>query len=132
MPLLLLLLGACTDEAVQEDQAGESDERPVAGRFGQPYAISDGPNPDAPVAPPHLEGDTLVTHVSYRGGCEEHTFELRHDRAADTLRLWLQHDADGDACSTRVYQTVRAPLPQSTAGPTVLLTPEETQPLVLE
>lgn len=58
-----------------------------------------------------IEGDSLRLVVSYSGGCEEHEFELLTDKAytksaPPSLRLFLFHDAKGDACRSVVTDSL--------------------------
>ena len=115
--------------------SSDSDPAPAPGgsRFGSDYEIVMSPTPAAPDEPPALRGDTLTATVAYPGGEETHDFELRHEVAEDTARLWLHHDAAGDDDSTRILDDIRLTTPpEALRAPTVvLLNPQGGEPFVL-
>lgn len=113
--------------------SSEPEAAPGGSRFGNDYEIVMSESPAAPDEPPSLRGDTLAATVAYPGGEETHAFELRHEVASDTARLWLRHDAASDDDSTRVLDDLRLAVPpEALRAPTVvLLNPQGGEPFVL-
>ena len=70
-------------------------------------ALSCFPTDAARITTVALEGNILKIHVTYQGGCQEHTFGL-HGETAFLLSnppqwsLYLSHDAQGDTCAENV------------------------------
>lgn len=57
----------------------------------------------------HVEGDSLIVHVSMGGGCEEHVFTLYSSEytylsSPSGLDLWLHHDGNDDLCKAMLYR----------------------------
>jgi len=58
-----------------------------------------------------LDGDILTVVVSYSGGCEEHNFtlisnEMYTKSMPPKLPLYLEHEANGDACRALIQETL--------------------------
>lgn len=58
------------------------------------------------------KGDRLTLLVRYSGGCKPHAFELRTKKQYSksmppSIRLFLHHDANGDACRSVLTDTLR-------------------------
>src|SRR5690554_5623492 len=128
--ILLLVLAAGCGRGGAEDEA---DAPAGGGRFGDPYQVVPGFHPAEPDTPPALAGDTLVALVTYTGGCEDHDFALDYAASADTARVWIRHDAHGDACEALIEDEVRLPLPREALAPpvVVLLNPQDPIPFIL-
>lgn len=122
---------ACEDENLRDEPPPSAGVNPEG--FGAPYEIVMNRSPDLPDEPPHLVGDTLVAHVAYPGGCEDHDFRLGYHLRPDTTQLWLHHRAGGERCSTRINDVVRLPVPDTAlTRPTLLLVmPQDSVPYVL-
>ena len=69
--------------------------------FGDAYSIVT----EAPV--PRLDADGLHVDVQYSGGCRAHVFDLHFRAIGNTTEIWLQHDANGDACEAFLTETLR-------------------------
>jgi hypothetical protein len=82
---------------------------------------------------PALMSDTLILLVSYSGGCEDHELDLKSRVEQDTAKLWIKHDANGDACEAMIFDRfeVRVPEPALEASIIVLLNPNEDIPFIL-
>lgn len=123
--LLILSSLACDDSA---DQGVVREDR-----FGSDYQITTNENPALPDEPPALLGDTLVAHLAYPGGCEDHDFVLETEVRSDTARLWLRHDNHGDDCEAMIQDRFEERVPEDVlSAPTILLmNPNASEPYVL-
>ncbi len=72
-----------------------------------------------------IQGDSLVVQVAYSGGCAEHAFELV--AAGPQLRslppkqpLMIAHEANGDACRSRIEEILAFDLRPHRMSPTGL------------
>lgn len=134
---LALLLTGCgrADSEPEPDSDLDPGEAPVSvdSRFGDAYEVMFGRTPADPDVPPAIAGDTLVAQVGYAGGCEDHAFALDAETVRDTVRLWLRHDANGDACEAYLHDEVRLAVPRAARGeaPVVLLNPHGGPPFVV-
>ena len=82
--------------------------------FGDAYSITrDGSN-----ATPRLDADGLHVTVQYSGGCKAHVFDVHFRTTGNTTEVWLQHDANGDACEAFLTETL-----QRTVSTRILETP---------
>ena len=122
-----LFVGGCGD-ASNDDAAQNSN------RFGSDYEIVTNEEPALPDEPPALVGDTLLAHISYPGGCEDHEFELETDIANDTARVWLRHQAHGDDCEGMIRDRIEVRVPEevAAANTVVLLNPNADVPFVVK
>lgn len=123
--LLLAVLAGCRGGEAPDADYDQS-------QFGDPYEILLGYSPAAPETPPTVGGDTLRALVSYAGGCKDHDFKLRAETRADTTRLWLHHDAQGDDCEEIIQDLLLLPLPSDADAATiVLLNPHDPVPFTV-
>ena len=74
--------------------------------FGDTYSVVT----DDPTAAPRLDTDGLHTTVQYAGGCKAHLFDIQFQVAGDTTEIWLQHDANNDACEAFLTETLQLPV----------------------
>lgn len=56
-----------------------------------------------------IEGDSLIVHVTFGGGCEEHVFTLYSSEYTylslpGGRDLWLHHEGNDDHCKARLYR----------------------------
>lgn len=113
---LILIFAGCGEQEPNEDAPR------AEGRFGDGYQILTNEHPDAPDEAPAIVADSLSLLVAYSGGCQDHDFELQHETARDTTRLWLRHSDGGDDCEAMVYDRFRFELPEEVLeSPTILL-----------
>ena len=88
------------------------DKTDAAGNIGNVVFSS---TPDAWSTDPYvinfanLQGDTLAVNVSYGGGCEMHEVTLvAEERFLESspvgLRIWLDHNANGDTCEAWITE----------------------------
>ena len=82
--------------------------------FGDAYSIAT----QAPAITPRLDADGLHVTVQYSGGCKAHIFEVHFRTSGNTTEVWLQHDANDDACEAYLTETI-----QRTVSARVLETP---------
>lgn len=123
---MTLLAAGCGGEATQEDGVD-------SGRFGSSYEIVTNEEPALPDEPPTLVGDTLLAHITYPGGCQDHDFELQSDVANDTARIWLRHRAHGDDCEGLIRDRIEMRVPEevASANTILLLNPNADVPFVV-
>ena len=90
--------------------------------FGDTYSVVT----DDPTAVPRLDTDGLHATVQYSGGCKAHLFDVHFQVVGDTTQIWLQHDANNDACEAYLTVTIQRPVSaRALETPNVvLLTPD--------
>jgi len=71
--------------------------------FGDTYAIV----LDDPAVAPRLDAEGLHLTVQYSGGCNAHVFDVHFRIVGETTEIWLQHDANGDACEAYLTEPLR-------------------------
>ena len=71
--------------------------------FGDVYSIAI----QAPAITPRLDADGLHVTVQYSGGCKAHVFDVHFRTTGNTTEVWLQHDANGDACEAVLTETLQ-------------------------
>ena len=103
--LCLAILVGCGGGA---PEAGEAHD---TRRFGDPYEVIMNESTALPDEPPALFSDTLVAHISYVGGCADHSFDVESDVARDTAWLWIHHTAHGEDCEEEIYDRIEARVP---------------------
>lgn len=111
LPALVLAVSLAACDGLVDDD--------VLVAFGDDYAVLQAP------AGPSIDGGRLRVAVEYGGGCAEHTFTPLSYREGGVARVWLVHDANGDACDALLRDALDLALPQQAAdaGRVLLLTP---------
>jgi hypothetical protein len=115
------------------EETGEEEEQGVvSGQFGDPYQIVTNFVAADPDFMPQLVEDTLVAKITYSGGCRDHDFDLRHQVAQDTARLWLLHQSGGDDCEALVQDEIRMHVPVEVMDtPVIVLLPPQGGPPIM-